>query len=163
MAFAVCDGVKYPPSLKNIFSEIESDIGAKPTGSTLIGWAKQGVLLLNATLTVREGEAQSHGNFGWQSFTDAIIEKCSQREKPMVFILWGNYAINKKRLIKPHHKVISGVHPSPLSAYRGFFGSKPFSQANEFLSMCGQSPIDWLRSDEDAVYYDNADKIKRAF
>lgn len=161
MAFAVCDGVKYPPSLRNIFTEIASDIGREPVGSTLMGWAKQGVLLLNATLTVREGEAQSHGNFGWQTFTDAIIEACSNREKPMVFILWGNYAINKKRLIKNHHLVLTSAHPSPLSAYRGFFGSKPFSKANAFLESVGQEPIDWLMSDEDASYYENSTTIRR--
>ena len=143
MAFAVNDNIAMPPSLRNIYSELESDMGFKPKGTTLVGWAKQGVLLLNTTLTVREGSAQSHSSYGWQTFTDEIIRQCNKREKPMVFILWGSNAISKKQFISSHHLVLSSAHPSPLSAYRGFFGSKPFSKANAFLESKGQKPIDW--------------------
>ena len=162
-AFAVGKGVDLPPSLVNIYKEIESDIGIKPQGSTLRGWAKQGVLLLNTVLTVRAHQAQSHSALGWQTFTDAIIEKLAKREKPMVFILWGANAIKKKSLIPSRHKVISSPHPSPLSAYRGFFGSKPFSQTNDFLSSVGQQPIDWINIDDESNgYYPTSGSIKRA-
>ena len=160
MAFAVNNGIPLPPSLVNIYKEIESDLGvAMPDTGTLIGWAKQGVLLLNATLTVRKATPQSHANFGWQTFTDAIVKKCSQREKPMVFMLWGAGAISKKPFIDKKHLVLTAPHPSPLSAYRGFFGCKHFSKANDFLRQNGLSPIDW--SDVDGDYYKNAYKIKR--
>ncbi len=165
MAFAVNDKIPMPPSLKNICAELENDLGFKPEGTTLVGWAKQGVLLLNTTLTVREGAAQSHSSFGWQTFTDAIIKECNKREKPMVFILWGSNAISKKQFISSHHLVLQSAHPSPLSAYRGFFGSKPFSKANEFLKRHGQTPIDWSKINdfnaEDAPYYQAKGKIIR--
>ena len=162
-AFAVGKGVDLPPSLVNIYKEIESDIGIKPQGSTLQGWAKQGVLLLNTVLTVRAHQALSHSALVWQSFTDDFIEKLAKREKPMVFILWGAYASKKKSLIPARHKVISSPHPSPLSAYRGFFGSKPFSQTNEFLVKAGQEPIDWVNIDDECSgYYSNCGSIKRA-
>lgn len=153
MAFAVGDDIKLPPSLVNIYKELESDIGIKPSGSTLKGWAGQGVLLLNTTLTVREGQAQSHSTYGWQTFTDAIIKALSKREKPMVFILWGANAISKKQFIDKRHFVHTSPHPSPLSAYRGFFGSKPFSKANDFLQRTGQTSIDWSQIDGSAEYY----------
>ena len=166
MAFAVGKGVQLPPSLVNIFKEIESDTGLKPHGSTLTGWAKQGVLLLNTVLTVRSGEPQSHAGLGWQRFTDAVISSLSGREKPMVFMLWGANAINKKPLIGTPHLILESVHPSPLSAYRGFFGCKHFSKANEFLKENGMTPIDWAyvddRSDELSEYYAGASRIKRA-
>lgn len=165
MAFAVNENIQKPPSLNNIYKELESDLGFKPEGTTLVGWAKQGVLLLNTTLTVREGSAQSHSTYGWQTFTDAIIKECNKREKPMVFILWGSNAISKKQFISPHHLVLQSAHPSPLSAYRGFFGSKPFSKANEFLKKNGQTPIDWSKindfNDNDAPYYNAKGKIIR--
>ncbi len=161
MAFAVSEGVDLPPSLKNIFQELESDIGIRPQGSTLIGWAEQGVLLLNATLTVRRGEAQSHGKLGWQTFTDAVIAACSKRDKPMVFILWGAYAGSKKPLIDKKHLIIESAHPSPLSAYRGFFGSKPFSRANAFLKANGEEEIDWAKVDAVASYYRTSRNIRR--
>lgn len=161
MAFAVSEGVQLPPSLVNIYKELESDIGIKPTGSTLEGWASQGVLLLNTTLTVREGQAQSHSTYGWQTFTDAIIKACSKREKPMVFILWGANAISKKQLIDSRHFVHTSPHPSPLSSYRGFFGSKPFSKANDFLKSTGQDVIDWAQIDLSAGYYRSKGTIKR--
>ncbi|MBQ8882667.1 MAG: uracil-DNA glycosylase [Clostridia bacterium] len=164
-AFAVGEGVDLPPSLVNIFKEIESDIGVKAVGSTLKGWAEQGVLLLNTVLTVRAHQAQSHSNLGWQEFTDAIITKLAQHEKPMVFILWGANAIKKKPLIPARHKVLSSVHPSPLSAYRGFFGCRHFSKANEFLSSVGESEIDWANIDgakKLSGYYSGKGSITRA-
>lgn len=161
MAFAVGEGIQLPPSLVNIYKELESDIGAKPSGSTLIGWAEQGVLLLNTTLTVREGQAQSHSTYGWQTFTDAIIKACSKREKPMAFILWGANAISKKQFIDKRHFVHTSPHPSPLSSYRGFFGSKPFSKVNEFLKSTNQDTIDWLKIEGSASYYYSTGSIKR--
>lgn len=166
MAFAVGKGVQLPPSLVNIFKEIESDCGVKVKGSTLTGWAKQGVLLLNTTLTVREGEAQSHASLGWQTFTDAIIEKIAQREQPLVFMLWGSHAQKKKALIPPRHLVLESVHPSPLSAYRGFFGCKHFSKANEFLKERNMPTIDWgfVDYEEETLsdYYKGKGSISRA-
>ena len=163
-AFAVGKGVDLPPSLVNIYKEIESDIGVKPSGSTLKGWAKQGVLLLNTVLTVRAHQAQSHSNLGWQEFTDEIVKKLAKRTKPMVFILWGANAIKKKQLIPSHHLVLTSVHPSPLSAYRGFFGCKHFSKTNEFLVSHGETPIDWLCIDEEEKNVNNikAGSIRRA-
>lgn len=173
MAFAVNNNIPMPPSLRNIYVELENDLGFKPQGTTLVGWAKQGVLLLNTTLTVREGSAQSHSAYGWQTFTDAIIKECNKREKPMVFILWGSNAISKKQFISSRHLVLQSAHPSPLSAYRGFFGSKPFSKANEFLQKHGQTPIDWSKindytenklsdnCDGVAPYYNATGKILR--
>lgn len=145
LSFSVKPGVKAPPSLMNIYKELHTDLGCYiPNNGYLKKWADQGVLLLNTVLTVRQGEANSHKNKGWEHFTDAVINAINKREKPVVFILWGNNAISKKKLItNPIHKIIQSVHPSPLSANRGFFGSKPFSQANDFLQSIGQEPIDW--------------------
>ena len=144
LAFSVNEGVKIPPSLRNIYKELESDLNITRSSGSLIDWAKQGVLLLNTTLTVDAGNAGSHKNLGWVSFTDAIIEKVSEHHEHVVFILWGKPAQSKTRLIdQDKHLIIKSVHPSPLSAYRGFFGSRPFSKANEYLTAHGKSPIDW--------------------
>jgi len=145
LSFSVKPGVKVPPSLKNIYKELESDLGVKPVGhGYLESWAKQGVLLLNTVLTVRAGQAHSHQQKGWEPLTDYVIEKLNAREKPMVFILWGSAAKRKRNMIDENkHVVITSVHPSPLSAYRGFFGSEPFSKTNEALKNMGQEPIDW--------------------
>lgn len=148
MAFAVNNGIKAPPSLRNIFKEVEADIGKAPSCTTLKGWAKQGVLLLNATLTVSEKEPNAHSKFGWQRFTDKIVSLCSVREKPMVFILWGANAHQKTSLINSRHFILQSPHPCPFSAYKGFFGCKHFSKANEFLTSVGVSPIDWTKSDD---------------
>ncbi len=164
MAFAVGKGIETPPSLVNIFKEIESDTGMRPNGSTLVGWAKQGVLLLNTVLTVRAATPQSHSAFGWQQFTDAVIAQLAARKKPMVFMLWGANAHNKAKLIPAHHLVLKSPHPSPLSSYRGFFGCKHFSQANEFLKANGMGSINWAQADEmsgEADYYAGAEKIHR--
>ncbi|MBQ3589229.1 MAG: uracil-DNA glycosylase [Clostridia bacterium] len=145
LSFSVQRGVKIPPSLVNIYKELNSDIGMKiPSHGELTSWARQGVLLLNATLTVRQGQANSHKDIGWAIFTDAIIKKLDLQNNPMVFILWGANARSKKKYItNKNHLVIESAHPSPLSAYNGFFGSKPFSKANDFLSKNGVMPIDW--------------------
>ncbi|OHW63493.1 uracil-DNA glycosylase [Andreesenia angusta] len=145
LSFSVKEGVATPPSLKNIYKELEDDLGCYvPNNGYLKKWADQGVLLLNAVLTVRAGEANSHRGKGWEILTDKIIELLSKREDPMVFILWGNNARAKKSLIDTaRHLVIESVHPSPLSAHRGFFGSKPFSRANSFLKSAGRDEIDW--------------------
>jgi uracil-DNA glycosylase len=145
LCFSVKLDTKQPPSLKNIFKELKSDIGcAIPTHGHLKSWSDQGVLLLNTTLTVRESEAGSHFNKGWENFTDRIIEAINEKSTPVVFILWGKPAQLKKRLIDTNkHFVLEAVHPSPLSAYRGFFGSRPFSKANEILRQTGQECIDW--------------------
>lgn len=144
LAFSVMEGTKLPPSLKNIFKELKDDLNLEiPSSGCLLPWAKQGVLLLNTVLTVREGKANSHKGKGWEGFTDHVIEKLSERKEPVVFILWGNSAISKAKLIKGNHELISSVHPSPLSAHRGFFGSKPFSRTNAILRGLGQEEIDW--------------------
>lgn len=145
LCFSVKRGVETPPSLKNIYKELYADLGLiSPNHGNLESWARQGVLLLNTVLTVRAGQANSHKDCGWQQFTDTIIKKLNQRQKPMVFILWGANARSKRSLIDTSkHYVIESAHPSPLSAYNGFFGSKPFSRANLFLERTGQSPIDW--------------------
>lgn len=145
LSFSVRKGVAPPPSLLNIFKELEDDLGIKrPTTGCLESWARQGVLLLNAVLTVRANHAASHRNLGWEEFTDKIISLLNEREKPLVFILWGNFAISKKKLItNPNHLILTSPHPSPLSASRGFFGSHPFSKANKFLMEHGQTPIDF--------------------
>ncbi len=144
VCFSVPNGVKFPPSLQNIFKELESDLGfKKPTSGDLTSWAKNGVLLLNTVLTVREGQANSHKNCGWMTFTDEVIKLISKKESPVVFILWGGNARSKKPLIAKHHHIIESAHPSPLSAYNGFFGSKPFSKANEFLIKDNKTPINW--------------------
>lgn len=147
LSFSVRPGVQPPPSLLNIFKEMESDIGcARPNHGCLLGWAEQGVLLLNTTLTVAQGRPKSHAGHGWETLTDAIIAKLSARQTPMVFILWGAYAQSKVALIDTHrHHIIKSPHPSPLSASRGFFGSRPFSRANAYLIQDGLDPIDWCR------------------
>ncbi|WP_283674543.1 uracil-DNA glycosylase [Butyricicoccus sp. Marseille-Q5471] len=145
LCFSVRPGVPAPPSLQNMFKELGSDLGiAPPPNGTLTGWAQQGVLLLNTVLTVRQGCANSHKNLGWTTFTDHVIEKLNTREQPIVFLLWGANARSKKKLItNPQHLILETVHPSPLSAYNGFFGCKHFSQCNAFLEANGISPIDW--------------------
>ena len=145
LAFSVLDGVPFPPSLQNIFKELVDDIGCEyPKTSNLTPWAKQGVFLLNTVLTVREGEANSHREKGWERFTDATIKAISRKKEHVVFILWGRPAKAKEKLIDTtKHCIIKSPHPSPLSAYRGFFGSKPFSRANACLKSYGLSPIEW--------------------
>lgn len=147
LSFAVSDGMAIPPSLQNIFKEIESDLDKPLThrSGDLSRWAKQGVLLLNATLTVRAKLAGSHQGKGWEQFTDAAIKALSDERDHLVFILWGNYARSKKTLIDwSKHLIIESPHPSPFSANNGFFGSKPFSKANAYLEEHGEKPIDWL-------------------
>lgn len=152
MSFSVQEGVKLPPSLRNIFKEMAADTGGEiPKSGELTGWAKQGVLLLNTVLTVREGSAASHRKKGWEPFTDEVIRKLSAREKPIVFILWGRHAQEKAALIDRRHAIIESVHPSPLSASRGFFGSRPFSQANAYLEKWGEKPIDWSAASASAL------------
>lgn len=146
LCFSVKKGVLVPPSLRNIFTEIKNDIGIDNSGKDgeLTQWAKSGVLLLNAVLTVRAGQAGSHRGKGWEILTDRIIEKLNDRPEPVVFILWGAYAKSKRALITaPQHLVLTAAHPSPLSAYNGFFGCRHFSQTNNFLTSKGLSPIDW--------------------
>ncbi|MBW5444741.1 uracil-DNA glycosylase [Cohnella sp. CFH 77786] len=145
LSFSVLPGVQKPPSLQNIFKELHSDMGCTiPNHGCLEHWAKQGVLLLNAVLTVCQGEANSHRGLGWEKFTDRIISALGERERPIVFILWGRHAQNKASFIdRDRHLVLASAHPSPLSAYNGFFGSRPFSRANAFLESKGQAPIDW--------------------
>ncbi|WP_110928277.1 uracil-DNA glycosylase [Bacillus massiliglaciei] len=149
LSFSVQPGVKLPPSLRNIFKELHEDLGySVPNHGCLIDWAKQGVLLLNTVLTVREGQAHSHRGKGWETFTDQVIRKLSEREKPVIFILWGKPAQTKMSLIDTEkHKIIMSVHPSPLSASRGFFGSRPFSKTNEYLKEIGEEEINWQLSD----------------
>lgn len=144
LSFSVLDGVQLPPSLVNIYKEIESDLGIKceNTGN-LTRWAKQGVLLLNTTLTVRRAQANSHSEIGWKIFTHEIIKKLSEREKPIVFLLWGSHAQSYAPEIQKQHLVLKAPHPSPLSSYRGFFGCKHFSKANTFLLENHETPIDW--------------------
>lgn len=145
LSFSVPDQLPAPPSLRNILRELADDLGEK-SSHDLTSWAQQGVLLLNACLTVPEGQANGHAGQIWEPFTDAVIELVDQLDHPVVFILWGGYAQKKAKLIRnPQHLVIKSAHPSPLSAYRGFFGSKPFSQTNDFLKKTGQEPIDWTR------------------
>ncbi|MDD5318987.1 MAG: uracil-DNA glycosylase [Candidatus Pacebacteria bacterium] len=145
LCFAVHEDIKLPPSLQNIFKEIKNDLGITPEpNGDLSRWAHQGVLLLNATLTVRASSPGSHQNKGWEEFTDAAIEKLSQDREGLVFMLWGNYAKNKGRLIdRTKHLVLESAHPSPFSAYNGFFGCKHFSQANEYLKKNGADEISW--------------------
>ena len=146
LSFSVTEGVRNPPSLQNIFKEIESDIGVRPyvENGDLSRWAKQGVLLLNATLTVRASTPGSHQGKGWEQFTDAVIQALSDKREHLVFILWGNYAKAKGAHIdRTRHLAIESPHPSPFSAHNGFFGSKPFSKANTYLKEHGQSPISW--------------------
>ena len=145
LSFSVKKGIKIPPSLVNIYKELKTDVGMEiPSHGELTSWANQGVLLLNATLTVRLGQANSHQSIGWGIFTDEVIKKLNERNEPIVFILWGGNARSKKKYItNPNHLIIESSHPSPLSAYNGFFGSRPFSRANEFLISKGFEPINW--------------------
>lgn len=149
LSFSVKPGVKIPPSLRNIFKELQTDLGCEiPETGTLTGWAKQGVLMLNTVLTVRDGEANSHRKHGWEHFTDEVIRRLSEREKPVVFVLWGRPAQEKKSLIDlERNAVIESVHPSPLSASRGFFGSRPFSETNAVLQQWDEEAIDWCNTD----------------
>lgn len=149
LSFSVPKGVRIPPSLVNIYKELNDDMGIPvPSHGCLKEWASEGVLLLNAVLTVRKGNAGSHAGKGWEILTDRVIELLNEREKPMVFILWGAYAQKKAALINERrHCVIKSVHPSPLSAYRGFFGGRYFSRANGFLEIVGQEPVDWTISE----------------
>lgn len=144
LSFSVSEEVPAPPSLKNIFKELKADLGIDKTSNELDGWARQGVLLLNACLTVRAHEANSHQHLGWEPFTDFIIREISDKKEHVVFVLWGAFAQKKETLIDvERHLVIKSVHPSPLSAHRGFFGSRPFSKINSYLSAHGEKAIDW--------------------
>ena len=145
LCFSVSTGVSFPPSLQNIFKELEDDLGiSKPQNGDLAAWAEQGILLLNTTLTVRQGAPASHQGKGWETFTDEVIRCISQTKEKIVFVLWGASARRKKSLIDvTKHTCIESVHPSPLSAYRGFFGSKPFSRINQLLRQQGITEIDW--------------------
>ena len=146
LSFSVPDGIKHPPSLVNVFKEVEHDLGIPyPTSGNLERWAKQGVLLLNASLSVREGEAGSHQKKGWETLTDAVIQKLSKNKEGLVFLLWGGFAKQKAKFIDPKkHLILTARHPSPLSANRGYwFGNKHFSQCNRYLKTNGKTPIDW--------------------
>lgn len=146
LAFAVDASAPVPPSLQNIFKEIEAEFGARPVSPTLEGWAEQGVLLLNTVLTVRKHHALSHRDFGWQAFTDRVVTELGADPRPRVFILWGSQARAKKALVKPPSLVLESVHPSPLSAHNGFFGCGHFKRANAFLEEHGLEPVDWLQA-----------------
>ncbi|MCW6653923.1 uracil-DNA glycosylase [Aerococcaceae bacterium NML201296] len=145
LSFSVPSGIPFPPSLQNIFKELCDDIGcAMPNSGDLTAWAKQGVLLLNTVLTVERGQAHSHKDKGWEQFTDKVISVLNERSTPIIFVLWGRPAQMKRQLItNPQHVILSAPHPSPLSAYRGFFGSKPFSTINRYLSNWQTDTIDW--------------------
>ncbi len=145
LCFSVKPGVEIPPSLVNIYKELQDDLGCYiPNNGYLVKWAKQGVLMLNTVLTVRAHRANSHHGQGWEEFTDAAIRALNTQDRPIVFILWGKPAQSKKSMLNnPNHLILEAPHPSPLSAYRGFFGSKPFSKTNEFLKEKGVEPIDW--------------------
>ncbi|MFP4978729.1 uracil-DNA glycosylase [Paenibacillus sp. CN-4] len=149
LSFSVAPGVRIPPSLRNIYTELSDDLGIQPPGhGSLLHWAEQGVLLLNAVLTVRRGQPNSHKGIGWETFTDAVMQKLNERPVPMVFILWGSHAQQKGAFIDDkRHLVIRSPHPSPFSAHRGFLGSRPFSRANAFLESHGLEPIDWTIPD----------------
>jgi len=145
LCFSVTPGIKVPPSLANIYKEIKSDLGIdQPNHGCLISWAQQGVLMLNATLTVEDGNAGAHQGKGWEQFTDQIIKAVNQQREGVVFMLWGSYAQKKSTIIdSSRHLILKSVHPSPLSAYRGFFGCGHFSAANDYLQQSGVEPIDW--------------------
>lgn len=145
LCFSVKPNVQIPPSLINIYKELEDDLGCYiPNNGYLEKWARQGVLMLNTVLTVRAHQANSHKDIGWEQFTDAAIRVLAEQDRPMVFVLWGKPAQRKKEMIhNPKHLVLESAHPSPLSAYRGFFGSRPFSRINEYLKENGLTPIDW--------------------
>lgn len=144
LSFSVKEGVKHPPSLRNIFKELAGDLEHEVPGSgSLLRWSQQGVLMLNTVLTVQESQANSHRKKGWEEFTDAVIQSLNNHPNSVVFVLWGTPAQKKEKLIDARHFLIKSVHPSPLSAHRGFFGSKPFSLANQYLVEAGLSPVDW--------------------
>lgn len=145
LSFSVCPGIKTPQSLKNIYKELNSELGCYiPNNGYLMKWAKQGVLLLNSVLTVQKDTPASHRNKGWEIFTDRIIEELDKKNEPIVFLLWGNFAKTKEELLKnPKHLVLSSAHPSPFAARKGFFGNNHFKSANEFLEKNGLTPIDW--------------------
>lgn len=148
LAFSVQPNVKFPPSLRNMYQELEDDIGCVRTSPHLQDWAREGVLLLNTVLTVRQGEAHSHKEIGWETFTDEVIQTVSQNLSNVVFVLWGKPAQQKIKLIDTSkHFIIKAPHPSPLSAYRGFFGSKPYSKANDYLKSKGIQPINWCEGE----------------
>ncbi|WP_409303304.1 uracil-DNA glycosylase [Peribacillus sp. SCS-155] len=149
LSFSVKPGVPLPPSLRNIFKELHQDMGCPiPNNGSLVEWAHQGVLLLNTVLTVRDGQAHSHRGKGWEIYTDEIIKQLSNRDKPIIFVLWGKPAQSKLPLIDTNrHKIITSAHPSPLSAKRGFFGSRPFSKVNSYLKELGETEINWQISD----------------
>lgn len=158
LSFSVQPGVAFPPSLRNIFKELQQDLQCTmPSHGDLTYWAKQGVLLLNTVLTVRAGEAHSHRQKGWERFTDAVIHQLASREEPIVFILWGRPAQTKRQWIDlTKHATIESAHPSPLSAHRGFFGSRPFSRANTYLTSWGIKPIDWCVGESTLSTTENA-------
>ena len=145
LAFSVPSGVRKPPSLANIFKELKADLGCElPADGSLVGWAERGVLLLNTTLTVRADQANSHRGRGWETFTSAVVDTLNRRSEPIVFLLWGSSARKfASRIDQTKHGVVEGVHPSPLSAHRGFFGSRPFTAVNRELARLGEDPIDW--------------------
>jgi len=145
LSFSVQPGVKVPPSLRNIYIELKEDVGVEtPNHGSLVSWGQHGVLLLNTALTVRAGQPASHRGKGWERFTDAVIRLLNERKEPMVFLLWGNHAAEKQELINTdHHLIIRSAHPSPFAARKGFFGSRPFSQTNQFLEKHQLEPIDW--------------------
>lgn len=144
LSFSVLEGVRRPPSLDNIFKELYADLGIKRVNNNLTDWAQQGILLLNSVLTVEKDKAFSHKNKGWEIFTDTIIQKLNEREEPVIFVLWGNSARQKKELIDlSKHYIIESAHPSPLSANRGFFGTKPFSRINQILKENNKKEIEW--------------------
>lgn len=145
LCFSVADGIPHPPSLQNIFKEVAADIGTPiPASGNLDRWAEQGVLLLNAVLTVREHEAASHAGRGWEQFTDAVVRAINEHKQGVVYLLWGSYAQKKGAIADPARNcILTAVHPSPLSVYRGFFGCRHFSRANEYLVAQGQTPIQW--------------------
>lgn len=147
LSFSVQADQKLPPSLKNIYKEMEQDIGCKNLTGDLTSWARQGILLLNTVLTVERATANSHRKKGWEAFTDQVIKVLGEREQPAVFILWGKPAEKKAKFIGSHHVVLTSPHPSPLSAHRGFFGSRPFSETNRALEKFGHQPIDWSVSE----------------
>ncbi|QQK78075.1 uracil-DNA glycosylase [Salicibibacter cibarius] len=150
LSFSVQPGVKLPPSLRNIFQELVNDVGCEmPENGDLRGWAKQGVLLLNTVLTVRAGEAASHQGKGWEMFTDEVIRSVSAKQDPVVFILWGRHAQAKVSFIESQHAVIRSPHPSPFSAHKGFFGSRPFSKTNAFLQQMDRETINWCETGTD--------------
>lgn len=158
LSFSVEQGQKLPPSLKNMMKELQEDVGCPiPDHGSLIDWAKQGVLLLNTVLTVRQGEANSHKGQGWEQLTDVIIEQLAMRKKPIVFLLWGKPAQSKRAIIErfsTDHIILEAPHPSPLSAHRGFFGSKPYSKTNAALIAMGERPIDWCIKSKQAKLFD---------